>query len=72
MPNMTFALPEDLRREMRRRKEVRWAEVARRAIARELDRLNLYDRVLSNSELAETDAVDLGRAIRRRSSLQRR
>lgn len=69
---MTFALPEDLRREMRRRKEVRWAEVARRAIARELDRLNLYDRVLSNSELAETDAVDLGRAIRRRSSLQRR
>ena len=69
---MTFALPENLRREMRRRKEVRWAEVARRAIARELDRLNLYDRVLSNSELAETDAVDLGRAIRRRSSLQRR
>jgi len=69
---MTFALPEDLRRQMRRRKEVRWAEVARRAIARELDRLNLYDRVLSNSELAETDAVDLGRAIRRRSSMQRR
>lgn len=66
MPNMTFSVPEELHQEMRKHKDVRWAEVARRALARELDRLHIYDRLLSGSRLSEADAVELGRAIRRR------
>lgn len=66
MPNMTFALPEELHREIRKHKDVRWAEIARRALAREVNRLNIYDRLLAQSQLTEADAVELGRAIRRR------
>ncbi len=67
MPNMTLALPNDLHREIRRHKEIRWAEVARRAFVKELARLHVYDRVLGGSRLTEADAVEIGRDIRRRS-----
>jgi hypothetical protein len=67
MPNMTFAVPEELHRELRRHKEIRWPEIARRAFVREINRLHIYDRVLRESRLTEEDAVELGRLIRRKS-----
>jgi len=72
MPNMTFAVPEELHKEMRRHKDVRWSEVARRALAREINRLHIYDRLLADSRLTEADAIELGRAIRRRQPPKRR
>jgi hypothetical protein len=68
MPNMTLSLPEELHREMRKHKDVRWSEVARRALNRELQRMQIYDRLLRDSQLTEKDAVELGRAIRRRGT----
>lgn len=72
MPNMTLALPEDLHREIRKHKEVRWAEIARRALAREVSRLHIYDRLLTESRLTEADAVELGQRVRRRGARSRR
>lgn len=63
MTNMTLAIPEELHREMKRHPEIKWAEVARRAIAREADRLAVYDRLLAGSKMTEKDAVELGRVI---------
>lgn len=68
MPNMTLAVPEELHREMRRHPEIKWAEVVRRALAREVDRLRVYDRLLSGSEMTEREAVLLGRRINRAAS----
>ena len=65
MTKLTLSLPEELRREMRSHPETRWAEVVRRAIRHELDRLLTYDRLLSGSALTKRDAVALGREIRR-------
>ena len=67
MPNMTLALPVELHRELRRHKEIRWAEIARRAFVKEINRLHVYDRLLSQSKLTEGDAVTIGRDIRRRN-----
>ncbi|MCI4352369.1 MAG: hypothetical protein L3K14_03155 [Thermoplasmata archaeon] len=72
MPNMTFAVPDDLHREIRRHKDVRWSEIARKALAREVNRLHIYDRLLSKSQLTEADAVEIGREIRRREPSRRR
>ena len=72
MTNMTLSLPEDLHREMRSHPEVKWSEVARRAIQRELERLHTYDRLLFGSALTERDAVAMGREIRRKAALRRR
>ena len=71
MPNMTFAVPDVLHREIRRHREVRWSEIARRALVREVNRLKIYDRLLAKSELTESDAIELGRAIRRRKVKRR-
>jgi hypothetical protein len=65
---MTLALPAELHRQMRRHPEIKWAEVVRRALAREVDRLQVYDRLLTGSRLTETDAVELGRRINARVS----
>jgi hypothetical protein len=63
MPNMTLALPKELHREMRNHPEIKWAEVVRRALTREVDRLRVYDRLLASSRLTERDAVRLGRRV---------
>lgn len=71
MTNMTLSVPEELHREMRSHPEIKWAEVARRAIQRELERLHTYDRLLSGSALTDEDAVVLGREVRRSAARKR-
>jgi len=39
MPNVTLSVPEELYRKMKKRSDVRWSEVARRAIIDQLERL---------------------------------
>lgn len=39
MPNITLAVPEEVHRRMKRRQDVRWSEVARRAIVEHLEAL---------------------------------
>ena len=72
MTKMTLSLSEELRREMRSHPEVNWSEVARRAIKRELERLHIYDRLFTSSALTESDAVALGREVRRGAAHRRR
>lgn len=65
MTNVTLAVPKGLHEEMRRHPEIRWSEVARTAFQREVERLHVLDRLLSESRLTERDAVALGKRIRR-------
>ncbi len=69
---MTLAVPDDLHREMRKHRDIRWAEIARRALRREIDRLHVYDRLVARSHLNESESVELGRSVRRRESPSRR
>jgi hypothetical protein len=64
MTNMTLALPEDLKAIMDRHKEVKWSEVARRALWEHARKLELMDKLLAKSELTEEDAAFLGRKIK--------
>lgn len=72
MPNMTFSLPDDLHGEMRAHPEIKWAEIARRAIRQELERLHAYERAFARSEFTEADAVRVGREARRAAAKRRR
>jgi len=64
MTNMTLAIPEDLKKIMERHKEVKWSEVARRALWEHARRLELMDKLLAKSELTDDDAIALGRKIK--------
>lgn len=68
VPNVTFSVPEELRREMRAHPEIKWAEIARSAFRSQLRRLDVYDRLLATSRFTEKDAVDVGRETRHRAA----
>ena len=63
MVNMTLAIPEDLSQLIKKHNEVRWSEVARQALWNQARKLELMDKLLSNSKLTEEDAVELGAKI---------
>ena len=65
MVNVTLAVPEDVYRLMKKRKEVNWSEVARQAIREYSTRLEAMDRLTKNSKLTSKDAVELGIRINR-------
>lgn len=57
MTNMTIGIPEDLYERMRKHPEIKWSEVARRAIRKYAERLDALDRLASSSKLKD-DAID--------------
>lgn len=64
MTNMTLAIPEDLKRIMDKHAEVKWSEVARRAIRDHASKLELMDKLVSKSRLTEEDAERIGHKIK--------
>jgi len=55
MGNITLSIPESVHMEMRQFSEVRWSEVARRAIVEKLDCLRLAEALAKKSRLTEKD-----------------
>ena len=55
MPNMTLAIPIELKEKMEQFKEINWSEVARRAIWEKTKILEHMNKLLSKSRLTEVD-----------------
>ena len=55
MPNMTLAIPEELKKKMDLFKEINWSEVARQAIREKTGVLEKMNQMFSKSELSESD-----------------
>lgn len=66
MANLTLAIPEDLKVRMKRFPEINWSEVARQAISEKTRVLERMEGLLHKSTLTEEEAVEIGRAIKRR------
>jgi hypothetical protein len=62
---MTLSVPEELHKIMKRHKEIKWSEVARQALWEQARKVEIMDKILSNSELTEKDALVLGEKINR-------
>lgn len=63
MPTITLSVPEDLKREMEKSKEINWSEVARAAIKSKVAQLKILKTISAKSKLTENDALELGRKI---------
>ncbi len=63
MTNITLAVPEELHQRMKIHGDVRWSEVARRAIEKKVHDLELLDRLTSKSRLTERDVEEISRRI---------
>ncbi len=64
MTNMTLAVPEDLKKIMEKHREVKWSEIARRAMWEHAKKLELMDKLTAKSKLTEEDALLIGRKIK--------
>ncbi len=60
---MTLSIPEDLFRKMKTFREIRWSEIARQAIEKRVNDLEIMNRIASKSRLTEKDVVELSKKI---------
>ena len=60
---MTLAVPEELHQIMRKHQEIKWSEVARKALWAQAKKMEIMNKILSKSKLTEKDALELGRKI---------
>ena len=63
MPNLTIAIPENLRKELSEFKVMNWSEVAREAFEKKIIQLRILESFSKDSELTQEDALKLGRKV---------
>lgn len=64
MVNMTLAIPDDIHLIMKKHTEIRWSEVARRAISSEAKKLALMDSLTAKSTLTMKDVEKINEKIK--------
>jgi len=62
--NVTFAVPEELHEVMRRHPEIKWSEIARKAMWEYARKLEFMERVASESRLSEKDVLELDKKVK--------
>lgn len=64
MPNMTISISEELSEIIKKHRQIRWSEVARRAMHIYAKKLAILDKLLEDSEMTEVEALELGKKIK--------
>jgi len=64
MANITLSVPEDVHKEMRHFSEVKWSEVARKAIISRLETLKLAESIAKKSKLSQSDVEQFSKRIK--------
>ena len=64
MSNITLAIPEQIHKEMKHFSEVRWSEVARKAIVERLETLHLAEHLAKKSKLTKKDVEEFSSKIK--------
>ena len=68
MANITLSVPENIHKQMKHFSEVKWSEVARKAIIERLEILILAEKLAQKSKLTEKDVEKFSRKIKLSSS----
>ena len=55
MPNITLSIPEELHKKMKQMSDVRWSEIARRAIEQRMNDLEEMNKIAAKSKLTKED-----------------
>jgi len=65
MANITLSIPAEVHEIMREHREIRWSEIARRALLDEIRKLALMDKISSKSKLTMKDIEEINEKIKR-------
>ena len=64
MPNMTLSIPQELHQIVKKYNEIKWSEIARRAMWEQAKKVQLMDKLTGNSEFTEEDVAFLDHKIK--------
>ena len=64
MGNITLSVPDNIHKQMKHFSEVRWSEVARKAILEKLELLQLAEKLAKKSKLTEEDIKTFNKKIK--------
>jgi hypothetical protein len=64
MPNMTLSIPEDVYKIVKAHNEVRWSEIARRAIEDYAKKIALLNAMTQESDLTQEDIMALDNKVK--------
>ncbi|MFW6014508.1 MAG: hypothetical protein ACOCQG_05005 [Candidatus Nanoarchaeia archaeon] len=64
MGNMTLSIPNEIQDDMKQFSEVKWSEVARKAIVEKLETLKLAESLAKKSKLTKKDVEDFNKKIK--------
>ena len=65
MPNMTLALTDELHSVVKKHKEIKWSEIARRAMWEQAKKLELMDAITKKSRLSEKDVMEIDEKVKK-------
>ena len=65
MSNITLTIPEDLRSEIQKHKEVNWSAVMRKAMQDHLRKIHIADAIASKSKFTQKDVEVLDRLVKK-------
>lgn len=64
MANITLSVPDNIYKKMRHFSEVKWSEVARKAIIEKIEILDLAEKLAQKSKLTEKDVEEFNKKIK--------
>ena len=64
MTNITLTIPEELHGIIKKHNEIKWSEIARRALWQQARKLQVMDKLVSKSEFTERDVEELDHKIK--------
>jgi hypothetical protein len=64
MGNITLSLPDNIHKQMKHFSEVRWSEVARKAILEKLELLQLAEKLVQKSKLTDEDVKAFNKKVK--------
>ncbi len=65
MPNITLSISEDLHNIVKEHNEIKWSEIARRAILEQAMKLKLMDKLVQKSKFTEKDVEEIDHKIKK-------
>ncbi len=70
MTNITLSIPDGLKKRMAKFNEIKWSEIARRAIEQRIDDLEVMEKIASKSKLTKKDAEEIAKKIKRGAAIR--
>lgn len=65
MTNITLSIPEELHKKLKKFNDIRWSEVARRAMEERANDLEVMNKIASKSKLTKKDVEEISKKIKR-------